>query len=54
MPGMAKTVSVTMTPPISSAMPLPITVTIGIAALRSAWPTSTLPSVRPLACAVRI
>jgi hypothetical protein len=51
---MANTVSVMMTPPMSSAMPMPMTVTIGTEALRSAWPTSTLPSARPFACAVRM
>ncbi len=34
---MANTLSVTTAPPISSAMPMPITVTIGTAAFFSAW-----------------
>ena len=51
---MVKTDSVTTTPPISSATPRPITVTIGTAALASAWRTSTLLSVWPLARAVRM
>ena len=51
---MVKTLSVTTTPPISSATPRPITVTIGTAALRSACRISTLRSVWPLARAVRM
>ena len=45
---MAKTVSVTTTPPISSATPMPMIVTIGIAAFFSAWPISTLSLRQPL------
>ncbi len=51
---MAYTDSVTTTPPISSAMPMPMTVTIGTAALASAWRISTRSSGRPLARAVRM
>ena len=51
---MLKTLSVTTTPPISSAMPMPMTVTIGTAALRSAWRISTFSVGRPLARAVRM
>src|SRR6266498_268505 len=36
-PGMANTLSVTTAPPIKSAMPMPITVTIGTEAFFSAW-----------------
>lgn len=36
------------------AMPTPTTVTMGTAALRSAWPSSTCISVMPLARAVRM
>jgi hypothetical protein len=50
---MANTVSVTTTPPISSAMPAPMVVAMGMAALRSAWP-STGSTPRPLARAVRM
>src|SRR5262249_25767666 len=52
--GIVYTDSVTTTPPISSAIPRPMTVTIGTAALASAWRTSTLISVCPLARAVRM
>ena len=52
-PGIANTVSVTTTPPISSAMPMPMMVTMGTAAFFSAWRTSTVPGARPLAVAVR-
>jgi len=53
-PGIAYTDSVTTTPPINSAMPMPMTVAIGTAALASAWNTSTRDSGRPLARAVRM
>ena len=53
MPGRLNTLSVTTTPEISSAKPLPITVTTGTAALRSAWRSSTPLSLMPLARAVR-
>ena len=41
MPGRLNTLSVTTTPEISSAKPVPITVMTGTAALRSAWRNST-------------
>src|SRR5258707_1234832 len=40
-PGRPKTLSVTTEPPIRSAMPMPITVRMGTAALRRAWRIST-------------
>ena len=51
---MLKTLSVTTTPPISSAMPMPMMVTIGTEALRSAWRISSALLSRPLALAVRM
>jgi hypothetical protein len=51
---MAKTLSVTTTPPISSAMPVPMVVTIGTEAFFSACRISTRGSPRPLARAVRM
>ena len=45
---MVKTHSVTTTPPISSATPRPMTVTIGTAALGSAWRSSTWSSAAAL------
>ena len=42
------------TPPINSATPRPITVTMGTAALRNAWRNSTFRSDCPLARAVRM
>ena len=39
---MANTLSVTTAPPIRSAMPMPMMVTIGIAAFFSAWTNSML------------
>ena len=51
---MLNTVSVITTPEISSAMPMPITVTIGTAAFLSACSSSTRSVARPLALAVRI
>ncbi|CFN69850.1 Uncharacterised protein [Bordetella pertussis] len=53
-PGMLNTDSVTTTPLISSATPTPITVAMGTAALRRAWPSSTPVSPSPLARAVRM
>ncbi len=52
--GSEKTLSVTTTPPISSAMPSPMVVTIGMAALRGAWRPATGTTPRPLARAVRM
>jgi len=54
MPGMANTLSVTTTPPIRSAMPLPIVVTIGTAAFFSPCRSSTRVWRSPLARAVRM
>jgi hypothetical protein len=48
------TLSVTTTPLMRSAMPMPMTEMIGTAALRSAWRVSTERSPTPLACAVRM
>ena len=53
MPGRLNTLSVTTTPEINSAKPVPITVMTGTAALRSAWRSSTPLSLMPLARAVR-
>ena len=53
MPGIAKTLSVTTTPPIRSVSPTPMIVTIGIEAFRRAWLTTTVRVDRPLAWAVR-
>ena len=47
-------VSVTTTPLISSAMPMPMIVTIGTAAFFSACVTNTFWLAKPLACAVRM
>src|SRR5216684_1789941 len=53
MPGIANTLSVTTAPPIRSAMPMPITVTIGTAAFFKAC-TNRMPYCpMPLARAVR-
>src|SRR5712691_1037679 len=49
---MAKTDSVTTTPPISTATPKPMTVTIGTEAFLSAWRRRTGNSASPLARAV--
>ena len=54
MPGTLKTVSVITTPLISSATPMPITVTIGTAAFLSAWRSSIGRVATPLALAVRM
>ena len=54
MPGIANTVSVTIAPLISSAMPMPITVMIGTPAFLSAWRVSTARGARPFAFAVRM
>ena len=51
---MANTLSVTTAPPISSAMPMPITVTIGTEAFFSAWMNRIGLCARPLARAVRM
>ena len=51
---MAKTLSVTTAPPISSATPMPMTVTIGTAAFFSACRNSTFACPAPLARAVRM
>ena len=53
MPRMEKTVSTTTVPLSSSANWMPITVTTGISALRSAWRRTTARSRTPLARAVR-
>ena len=53
MPGILNTLSVTTTPEISSAKPVPITVITGTAALRSAWRSITPASPMPFARAVR-
>ncbi len=53
-PGMLNTVSVMTTPLMSSATPMPITVTIGTPAFFSAWRSSMAPAVAPFAAAVRI
>ncbi len=50
---MENTLSVTTTPPIKSATPMPITVTIGTAALASACAINTRHSGKPFARAVR-
>ena len=52
-PGTANTVSVSTAPPRRSPNCRPITVTIGSAALRSAWRQITSHSETPLARAVR-
>ena len=52
MPGTAKTVSTTTNPETKSAMPRPIIVRMGSAALRKACRTMTVLSVKPLARAV--
>jgi len=53
-PGIANTVSVTTAPPIRSAMPMPITVTIGTAAFFKACRKRMPLCPRPFARAVRI
>ncbi len=50
---MLNTLSVTTTPEIKSAKPVPITVMTGTAALRSAWRNNTAISPMPFARAVR-
>ena len=51
---MLNTLSVTTTPPMRSAIPIPMMVTIGTAAFRRAWRMSTTGELRPFACAVRM
>ena len=53
MPGMLKIRSVTMAPPISAPMSMPMKVTTGISELRSTCRPMTRRRVRPLATAVR-
>ena len=53
-PGSANTLSVTTAPPMSSAKPRPMMVTMGRAAFLSAWRTSTRRGASPLANAVRM
>ena len=52
MPGQVNTVSVITAPPTSSGSDRPMTVTIGISALRNAWRTTTTRGARPFASAV--
>ena len=54
MPGIAKTVSISMEPVRILPRSVPATVTIGISAFRKACPMITLHLFRPLASAVRI
>ena len=51
---MANTLSVTTAPPISSATPMPMTVTIGTAAFFSACTNRMPPCPMPLERAVRM
>ena len=51
---MANTLSVTTAPPINSATPIPITVTIGTAAFFNAWRNRIVVFPTPLARAVRM
>lgn len=52
-PGHANTVSVSTAPPSSAPVWSPVTVTMGIRALRSAWRVTTRVSGAPFARAVR-